>query len=104
MQLDNSETPPYLSENPIHQFPDNSSFDRFSSDTPANVPYIVAEMSAATYLQNRYSLILGDEDVSRTLNDFPDLYRNGPLMPGSRYTAFVWGFPPSIPPQSPKVK
>ena len=104
MRLDNSQTPPpYLSENPIRQFPDNNSFARSSSNAPVNVPYIVAEMSAAIYIQNRRFLILGNDDGSRPLNDFPDLYRNGLLMPGSTYTAFVWGFTPSIPPQSSQV-
>ena len=41
------------------------------------------------------TFVLGAEDNS--LNDFPELYRNGPLQPNTEYTAFVWGFVPSVP-------
>ena len=64
----------------------------------ANTPYVVAEMSADSYRENHKLFIVGDESKTRELNDFPDLYRNFPLLAGSVYTVFVRGFPPSIPP------
>ena len=69
-----------------------------STDPPANTPYIVAEMSADTYRKYRELFVIGDESETRELNDFPELYHNLPLLPGSRYTAFVRGFAPFIPP------
>lgn len=69
-----------------------------STDPPANTPYVVAEMSAATYQNNRELFIIGDEGLTRDLNDFPQLYHNLPLLPGSSYTVFVRGFAPFIPP------
>ena len=75
----------------------------YSSDIPVNIPYIVAEMSADTYLQSRRFFVLGDENGTRQLNDFPKLYRNGPLLAGSLYTLFVRAFVHPIPPQSSSV-
>ena len=69
-----------------------------STDPPANTPYIVAEMSADTYQKYRELFVIGDESETRELNDFPELYHNLPLLPGSTYTAFVRGFAPFIPP------
>ncbi len=37
--------------------------------------------------------VLGDESQP---NDFPSVYVNAPLEPGTRYTAFLWGFVPSV--------
>lgn len=96
-------SPSYLSENPKEYFPDNSSFIRYSTaDIPVNAPYVVAELSASTYSENR-GFFLGNEADTTPLNDFPNLYMNGPLMEGSTYTAFVWGFAHSVTPRSSEV-
>ena len=69
------------------------------TDPPeTNAPYVVAEMSAETYQENRELFVIGDEEKTQELNDFPELYRNLPLLPGSTYTAFVRGFAHFIPP------
>ena len=39
------------------------------------------------------TFILGADS---SVNDFPELYRNGPLLPNTEYTAFVWAFVPSV--------
>ena len=81
-------------QDPLQRFPDNSSFTTYSSVEPG-VPYIVAEIDSMNYPT---TFVLGADDNSSTsLNDLPELYRNGPLTPGTSYTAFVWGFAPSVP-------
>ncbi len=37
--------------------------------------------------------MLGDESQP---NDFPSVYVNAPLEPGTQYTVFLWGFVPSV--------
>ena len=69
----------------------------FSSDTPVNQPYVVSEMSAYNYLQNRRLFVLGDENSSRSFNDRSSTYHNSPLIPGEKYTLFVRGFLHYIP-------
>lgn len=101
MRLDNSQVQPL--KNITDQFHDNTSFATYSSYIPTNTPYIVAEMSTDIYLQAKRFFVLGDENSTQALNNFPKLYRNGPLQPGSIYTVFVRGFVHSIPPQSAQV-
>lgn len=101
MRLDNSQVQPL--ENMTDQFLDNTSFTTYSSYIPTNTPYIVAEMSTDIYLRAKRFFVLGNENGTRALNDFPKLYRNGPLLPGSTYTVFVRGFVHSIPPESAQV-
>ena len=82
--------------NPKDLFQDNSTFTNYSSDVPLDRPYIVAEISTNNYSQGM-TFLLGDEARTRSINDFPDLYRNGPLEPETSYVAFVWGFSASVP-------
>ena len=70
----------------------NSVFTNYSSSVPANTPYVAAEIRSANY-QPSMTFVLGDEEGTMSINDFPDLYRNGPLQQGSAYTAFVRAFP-----------
>ena len=78
------------------QFRDNSSFTTYSDDIPLNTPYIVAEIAASNLtLSSNTNFILGNEGATAGLNDQP-MYRNGPLTQGTQYTAFLWGFPPSV--------
>ena len=104
VRLQGRKPPAYLTDSPIFRFPDNTSFTTYSSRLPADSPYIVTEMSADTYLHSRRFFVLGDEASSWPLNDFPSLYRNGPLDGRSSYTAFVWAFVDFIPPQSTGVR
>ncbi|XP_064387090.1 receptor-type tyrosine-protein phosphatase S-like isoform X2 [Halichondria panicea] len=83
------------SRNPTSVYPDNSSFTNYSASVPLT-PYIAAEIRADNY-QPSMVFILGDESGTRGINDFPDLYRNGPLEQGSTYTAFVRAFSPTVP-------
>lgn len=101
MRLDNNQVQPL--KNITDQFQDNTSFATYSRYIPINTPYIVAEMSKDIYLQAIRFFVLGDENSTQVLNDFPNLYRNGPLLPGSIYTVFVRGFVHSIPPKSAQV-
>ena len=72
-------------------------FSSLSPDLPINSPYIVTEVSAAGYdVVASGVFVLGDENGTRSSNDFPEQYRNGPLEEGTRYTVFVWGFLPAI--------
>ena len=80
------------SQQPTEMFMDNSSFTTYSSSVSPGRPYIVAEISSMNYPT---TFVLGADDIS--LNDFPELYRNGPLQPNTEYTAFVWAFVPSVP-------
>jgi len=81
-------------QDPIEVFPDNSTFTAYSSVLPG-LPYVVAEIDSTNYPA---TFVLGDDDNSSTsVNDLPEFYRNGPLTPGMSYTAFVWGFAPSVP-------
>ena len=79
-------------QQPTELFMDNSSFTTYSSSVSPGTPYIVAEISSTNYPT---TFVLGADDNST--NDFPELYRNGPLQPNTEYTAFVWGFVPSVP-------
>ncbi len=83
------------SRNPTSVYPDNSSFTNYSASVPLT-PYIAAEIRADNYQPSTF-FILGDESGTRGINDFPDLYRNGPLEQGSTYTAFVRAFSPTVP-------
>ena len=89
---------------PSMEYPDNSTFTNYSSSVPANTPYVAAEISSANY-QPSTTFVLGDEEGTMDINDFPDLYRNGPLQQGSTYTAFVRAFstPVSVSKSSSKI-
>ena len=65
---------------------------------PPNTPYVVAEMSVDSYQQSKALFVIGDQSKTQQFNNFPDLYKNLPLEPGSTYTAFIRGFSPYIPP------
>ena len=73
-------------QQPTALFMDNSSFTTYSSSVSQGTPYIVAEISSMNYLT---TFVLGADS---SLNDFPELYRNGPLQPNTEYTAFVWAY------------
>ena len=81
---------------PSDVYPDNSRFTNYSSSVPADTPYVAAEISSANY-QPSMTFVLGDEKATMSINDFPDLYRNGPLQQGSTYTAFVRAFAVGVP-------
>ena len=83
-----------LDRSPTDTFPDNSSFSLYSDDLPLNTPYIVAEIDASR-VTGPTNFLLGNETATATLNDVGG-YRNGPLTPGTPYTVFMWGFPPSV--------
>ena len=86
-----------IRQNSTVRLMDNSSFTTYSDNIPVNIPYIVAEISASNLtLSSTTSFTLGDEAATMRLNDQPILYRNGPLTQGTQYTAFLWGFPPSV--------
>ncbi len=80
---------------PSQVYPDDSQFTNYSSSTPLT-PYVAAEISAANYRSSSVFLI-GDDVATRNLNDFPSLYRNGPLQEGSKYTSFVRAFSNTVP-------
>ena len=80
------------------RFPNNNSFVSYSENIPVNTPYVVAEIDATRItISESTSFLLGDETATASLNDQPSRYRNGPLSAGTEYTAFLWGFPPSVP-------
>ena len=87
---------------PSQAFPDNDTFQSYSASPQPDTPYVVSEMSASSYqsLASGGVFYLGDENRTRAGNDFPELYRNGPLVAGRRYSMFVWAFAHSIPSQS----
>ena len=84
------------SRNPSDLYNGNNSFMFYSANLTVNQPYIVAEISSANYSAAR-DFILGST-AANIHNDFP-FFVNGPLQRDTRYTVFVWGFPP-IPPVS----
>ena len=81
---------------PSALYPNDTQFTNYSSSVPAGTPYIVAEISSNNY-DPSMTFVLGDEEGTMRINDFPDLYRNGPLQQGSTYTAFVRAFAVSVP-------
>ena len=90
-----------LTMSPSQAFPDNDTFQSYSASPQPNTPYVVSEMSAGSYQSLASGVFyLGDENRTRAGNDFPELYRNGPLVAGRRYSVFVWAFVHSIPSQS----
>ena len=121
---------PFLMEAPTQMFPDNSSFGSYSTgfsrtttfvclsfsvlthslvhyintELAEDTPYIASEISSSGYsvLSSRV-FVVGDENKTRNVNDFPELYRNGPLLQLTNYSVFVWGFLPAIPPSSVSV-
>lgn len=84
-------------ENPSQVFPDASAFGNYSSHLVLpNSPYIAAEISADNY-QGNSVFVIGDEAGTMSINDFPLLYENGPLLEGAEYTAFVRAFTNTVP-------
>ena len=69
---------------PDTAFPDNSTFGTYDS-AEDNVPYIASEFDAAG-ITFPYTFGVGDESEP---NDFPDQYRNGPVMAGRNLDCFV---------------
>ena len=41
--------------------------------------------------------VLGDDNSTKSRNDFTDRYQNGPLQEGTPYSVFVWAFVQAIP-------
>lgn len=83
-------------QNPSEVYPDTSMFTNYSTNVAPFQPYIAAEISADNYQESSMFLI-GDNDSTSGLNDFPGLYQNGPLEAGSEYTAFVRAFVNTVP-------
>ena len=70
-------------------------------DLADNTAYIVSEMSSAVYETILSQVfILGDEIGTVGSNDFPQLYRNGPLQDDTQYTVFIRAFIPAISPST----
>ena len=80
---------------PSALYPNNSTFTTYSSSVPVGTPYIVAEIGSNNY-DPSMTFVLGDEESTMRINDFPHLYMNGPLQQGSTYTAFVRAFAVSV--------
>ena len=87
-----------LDDGPLGLFSNNNTFTLYVEDAlPFNRPYIVAEIDATRIsFSEPISFRLGSEETTASLNDVLK-YRNGPLTPGTEYTVFLWGFPPSVP-------
>ena len=92
VKIDGNSAPQALSPN--MNIPSPPQTDSLS---PPDTPYVVAEMSSHTYQQMRHLFVIGDPSSTQEANDYPDLYQNLPLEPGSTYTALVRGFSPVIP-------
>ena len=65
-----------------------------------DAPYVVSEMSASSYEAVSSTggvFVLGDDNSTKSRNDFTDRYQNGPLQEGTPYSVFVWAFVQAIP-------
>ena len=69
---------------PDTAFPDNSTFGTYDN-AEDNVPYIASEFGAAG-INFPYTFGVGNESEP---NDFPNQYRNGPVMAGRNLDCFV---------------
>ena len=77
----------------------NETFVLYTAFDPVPIerPYIAAEISADDSTENLLSSFrAGDSASTEGINDI-DIYVNGPLLEGTRYTAFIWGFAPAVP-------
>ena len=93
MKVDNAFAGDIRQNNTV-RFSNNNTFTMYSDNIPLNTPYIVAEISALN-ISDITTFVLGDERGTERFND-ELMYRNGPLTQGTQYTAFLWGFPPSV--------
>eukprot|EP00731_Ephydatia_muelleri_P018087 Em0011g127a len=71
----------------FNPFTSNATFANYSLSVPAGSPYVAAELPGNR--QSPLVYILGNESQQ---NDAPGVHPNKALMPGTTYTAFVWGF------------
>ena len=69
---------------PDTAFPDNSTFGTYDN-AEDNMPYIASEFGAAG-INFPYTFGVGNESE---LNDFPNQYRNGPVMAGRNLDCFI---------------
>ena len=79
-------------------------FGHTDTELADNTPYIVSEVSSSAYdAVDPRVFYVGDENKTNVKNDFPKLYKNGPLQESTNYSVFLWAFVHFIPPSSVSV-
>ena len=80
-------------QNNTDNYPNRTAFKNYSNALD-DEPYIAAEIDANNYPM---TFALGDNELTMTYSDFPNLDFNGPLMEGRSYSYFVRFFSPRPP-------